>query len=71
MYSFASESEGSEVCVAGGVALTEEAVETHTPDVLTVDVPPTLKCTVMVRDVEMNSTDDEDDRGMQSIMAQV
>jgi hypothetical protein len=59
------------VLVEGGVALTEEAVETHTPDVLTVDVAPAMKCTVMVRDVEMHSSDDEDDRGMQSIMAQV
>jgi hypothetical protein len=27
-------SEGSEVAVSGGVALTEEAIETHTPDIL-------------------------------------
>jgi hypothetical protein len=34
VYSSRSASEGSEVEVSGGVALTEEAVETHTPDIL-------------------------------------
>jgi hypothetical protein len=35
-----SESEGSEVEVPGGVTLTEEAVETHTPDILNLPVSP-------------------------------
>jgi hypothetical protein len=69
VYSFASE--GSEVPVDGGVALTEEAVETHTPDILAVDMSLALKHTAMVRDVEMDSTDDEDDGGLQSVMTQV
>jgi hypothetical protein len=37
VYSCASE--GSEVEVDGGVALTEEAVETHTPDILVIPAP--------------------------------
>ncbi|KAF2632984.1 hypothetical protein BU25DRAFT_427760 [Macroventuria anomochaeta] len=49
-------SEGSEVEVEGGVALTEEAVESHTPDILAVDVP---------------ASKSEADVGLQSIMAQV
>ncbi|KAF1921318.1 hypothetical protein BDU57DRAFT_439305 [Ampelomyces quisqualis] len=69
VYSFAGQ--GSEVAVEGGVALTEEAVETHTPDILAPDVSPALKHAVVVRDAEMNSSDDEDDGGLHSIMAQV
>jgi len=69
---YTSASEGSEVEVDGGVALTEEAVETHTPDILAVPTSGEKNATV-VQDVEM--TDDEDgaeaDIGLQSIMAQV
>ena len=72
VYSCASE--GSEVEVDGGVALTEEAVETHTPDILAIDVSAEKNAT-MVQDVEMADGDDEDDVeadiGLQSIMAQV
>jgi hypothetical protein len=35
---FACATDGSEVEVDGGVALTEEAIETHTPDILAIDV---------------------------------
>jgi hypothetical protein len=62
-------SEGSEVEVEGGLALTEEAVETHTPDILAVD---RMKNPVFVREVEMDDSDnDEGDIGLQSIMTQV
>ncbi|KAF1944734.1 hypothetical protein EJ02DRAFT_77175 [Clathrospora elynae] len=71
VYSFATE--GSEVEVEdGGVALTEEAVESRTPDLIVVGVPATQKTGAVV------TTDrvDEDDAtgadiGLQSIMAQV
>ncbi|OCK82347.1 hypothetical protein K432DRAFT_225425 [Lepidopterella palustris CBS 459.81] len=36
---YSAMSEGSEVEVDGGVALTEEAVEMHTPDIITQDTP--------------------------------
>jgi hypothetical protein len=63
-------SEGSEVMVDGGVALTEEAVRTHTPDILAVDFP-ALKHAAVVHDVEMGEDDDVDaDIGLQSIMTQ-
>ena len=69
---YTSASEGSEVEVDGGVALTEEAVEMHTPDILAVPTSEAKNATV-VKDMEM--TDDEDgaeaDIGLQSIMAQV
>ena len=69
---YTSASEGSEVEVDGGVALTEEAVETHTPDILAVPTSK-AKSATLVQDMEM--TDDEDnaeaDIGLQSIMAQV
>ncbi|KAH3979326.1 hypothetical protein HBI82_103960 [Parastagonospora nodorum] len=69
MYSCVSR--GSEVEVEGGVALTEEAVETHTPDILAIDVSH-IKNAMMIHDLEMD--DDEDfaaDIGLQSIMTQV
>ncbi|KAF1960979.1 hypothetical protein CC80DRAFT_404224 [Byssothecium circinans] len=53
-------SEGSEVEVDGGVALTEEAVETHTPDILSLSQTP-----AQVIGVEM------DEMGLASIMTQV
>ena len=58
VYSFASE--GSEVEVEGGVALTEEAVETHIPDILTAD---------LVKMPDTKVLDFEEEVG--SIMAQV
>ncbi|KAF2106233.1 hypothetical protein BDV96DRAFT_654940 [Lophiotrema nucula] len=61
VYSCASE--GSEVEVDGGVALTEEAVGTHTPDILR--VPPPSLADVAAED------DEEMDIGLQSIMTQV
>lgn len=61
-------SEGSEVDVEGGVALTKEAVETHTPDILAVD----MKDAVILRDIEMEESDDDGaDIGLQGIMTQV
>jgi hypothetical protein len=70
-FSYSSVSEGSEVAVDGGLALTEEAVRTHTPDILDFDVP-ALKNATLVRDVDMNEDDDaEADIGLQSIMTQV
>ncbi|KAF1846984.1 uncharacterized protein K460DRAFT_392445 [Cucurbitaria berberidis CBS 394.84] len=69
VYSCASE--GSEVEVEGGVALTEEAVETHTPDILAVDVPD-QKLEASMQSVEMDEEDGMGaDIGLQSIMAQV
>jgi hypothetical protein len=58
VYSCASD--GSEVEVEGGVALTEEAVETHIPDILTVDL-------VNVPDAKVLNVEEESE----SIMAQV
>jgi hypothetical protein len=58
VYSFASE--GSEVEVKGGVALTEEAVETHIPDILTADL-------VKMPDTKVVGFEEE----VGSIMAQV
>jgi hypothetical protein len=62
--------DGSEVAVDGGVALTEEAVETHTPDILAIDIP-ALKNAATVHDVEMDDDEFGADIGLQSIMAQV
>ncbi|KAH7067355.1 hypothetical protein BKA63DRAFT_116670 [Paraphoma chrysanthemicola] len=69
MYSCASE--GSEVEVNGGVALTEEAVKTHTPDILAVDMT-AARDAVLYQDVDMSDDDEaEADIGLQSIMTQV
>lgn len=57
VYSCASE--GSEVEVSGGVALTEEAVETHTPDILTAPVPGQQRGAI------------NDEMGLETIMTQV
>jgi hypothetical protein len=55
---------GSEVEVEGGVALTEEAVEKHTPDI--------LRDATTTTDTELDEGDDANaDIGLQSIMAQV
>jgi hypothetical protein len=63
--------EGSEVKVDGGVALTEEAVETHTPDILAIG-PPGKANVAMVQGEEVGEDDDSAvDIGLQSIMAQI
>jgi len=68
VYSCAAE--GNEIEVNGGVALTEEAVETHTPDILAVDVvPPKGGSVVHVQVVDKDNR--ESDIGSQSIMTQV
>jgi hypothetical protein len=67
---YTSASEGSEVEVEGGVALTEEAVEMHTPDILAVDVG-AVKTISVVQDIEMGDDEDDADEGLSSIMAQV
>ncbi|KAJ8105325.1 hypothetical protein OPT61_g10246 [Boeremia exigua] len=65
-------SEGSEVEVEGGVALTEEAVESHTPDILSVDVAaPKSSICIRARAMEYENDDPRGDLGLQSIMAQV
>jgi hypothetical protein len=53
VYSCASE--GSEVEVEGGVALTEEAVETHIPDILTADLVEMFDAKVLDVEVEVES----------------
>ncbi len=64
-------SKGSEIKVDGGVALTEEAVETHTPDIIAFDIP-TLKVETVAQDDEFHELDDASgDIGLQDIMAQV
>jgi hypothetical protein len=63
---------GSEVEVDGGVALTEDAVETRTPDMLATDLF-AFKNAAVVRNVEIGQDYDDDatDLGLQSIVAQV
>jgi Rieske Fe-S protein len=69
MYSCVSH--GSEVEVEGGVALIEEAVETHTPDILAIDDFQMRRATI-IQDVEMEDDDEVGaDTGLQSIMTQV
>ena len=68
MYSCASE--GSEVEVEGGVALTEEAVETHTPDILALDVQQT-KPKPGFNEKEVEEDEAGADIGLRSIMMQV
>jgi hypothetical protein len=64
-------SNGSEVVVEGGVALTEEAVRTHTPDILEIDIG-ALKNAAAVLNVELDEDDDlRADVGLQSLMTQV
>lgn len=68
---YSGASEGSEVEVEGGVALTEEAVETQTPDILAIDVP-AEKLEAMVQSAELKGEDEaKANIGLQSIMAQV
>ncbi|CAA9959703.1 hypothetical protein PTMSG1_03113 [Pyrenophora teres f. maculata] len=72
VYSFATD-EGGEIKV-NGVALTEEAAETHTPDIVAIDVPVAEKsgANVATREIGGGGMDETDeDIGLQSIMAQV
>jgi hypothetical protein len=65
-------SEDSEVEVEGSVALTEAAVESHTPDILAVDGPAS-KSSFFIQTKAIPYDDDEleADVGLQSMMAQV
>jgi hypothetical protein len=55
-----------------GLALTEEVAETHTPDIVAVDVPVTQKNGAIVTASELDGEDETGaDIGLQSIMAQV
>jgi hypothetical protein len=51
-----------------GVAITEQAVETHTADIVALSVPATQKMGAMVKTAEVK---EHADIGLQSIMAQV
>ncbi|KAF3053896.1 hypothetical protein E8E11_011707 [Didymella keratinophila] len=67
-------SEGSEVEVEGGVALTEEAIESETPDILAVDIrnEPPSKSAICIRTKPLSWTEEgSEDIGVQSIIAQV
>ncbi|KAF3037216.1 hypothetical protein E8E12_004474 [Didymella heteroderae] len=67
-------SEGSEVEVDGGVALSEEAVESDTPDIVAVDIrdDPPSKTAICVRTKPLSWTEEiSEDIGVQSIMAQI
>lgn len=61
-------SAGDEVEVEGGVALTEEAVEMHTPDILTQPLPP-RDSAPSIKDEPVGV--EKDDMAVESIMAQV
>jgi hypothetical protein len=65
------DSEGSEIAVEGGVALTEEAVRAHTPDIVEVDVA-ALKNAAAILNVEVKEYDDlRADAELQGLMTQV
>ncbi|KAF1933332.1 uncharacterized protein M421DRAFT_52334 [Didymella exigua CBS 183.55] len=67
-------SEGSEAEVDGGVALAEQAVESHTPDIVAVNVRDAhpSKSAICIRTKPLSWTEDgSEDIGVQSIMAQV
>jgi len=72
VYSFATD-EGGDMKI-NGVALTEEAAETHTPDLVAIDFPVVKKAGAVIATTEIDG-DGEDERemdmGLQSIMAQV
>lgn len=67
---YSSVSQGSEVEVEGGVALTEEAVETHVPDILAIDVCQPKRRSVLYTE-EVEDDGKEVNTGLQSIIAQV
>ncbi|KAJ4402548.1 hypothetical protein N0V91_007086 [Didymella pomorum] len=67
-------SEGSDDEVEGGVAFTEEAIDSRTPDILAVDVRdgPPSKSAICIRTKPVSWTEEgSEDIGVQSIMAQV
>jgi hypothetical protein len=69
VYTFATD-DGDAVEV-DGVALTEEAAETHTPDILAINIPIGSKNGALVTTKEVNEEDEtEADIGLQSIMTQ-
>jgi hypothetical protein len=71
VYSFMTD--GEEEVAVEGVALTEEAAETHTPDLISFDVPAVHKIGAVVKTAEINTSEVEEDAdiGLQSIMTQV
>ena len=71
VYSFTTEEEG-EVAVEG-VAITEEAAETNTPDLVALNVPAIHKLEAVIKTAEVATTEIEEDTdiGLQSIMTQV
>ncbi|KAL6704297.1 hypothetical protein ACN47E_008361 [Coniothyrium glycines] len=70
---FSSASEGSEVEVDGGVALTEEALEMHTPDILSSSASVrTFGHVKAAADAKRDEEDeDENEVGLQGVMTQV
>lgn len=70
VYSYISDA--SEIDIEGGIALTDEALDFFTPNVLAAEIPAS-KPSVRVRTTQVNNGDDESggDVGLQSIMAQV
>jgi len=71
VYSFTTEEEG-EVAVEG-VAITEEAAETHTPDLVALNISAIHKLDAVIKTAEVATTEIEEDTdiGLQSIMTQV
>ncbi|KAI4665524.1 uncharacterized protein J4E78_002986 [Alternaria triticimaculans] len=71
VYSFTTE--GEEEVVVEGVAITEEAAETHTPDLVALNVPAIHKLEAVIKTAEVATTEIEEDAdiGLQSIMTQV
>jgi len=71
VYSFTTEEE--ENVVVEGVAITEEAAETHTPDLVALNVPTIHKLEAVIKTAEVATTEIEEDMdiGLQSIMTQV
>ena len=71
VYSFTTEEEG-EVAVEG-VAITEEAAETHTPDLVALNISAIHKLDAVIKTAEVATAEIEEDTdiGLQSIMTQV
>lgn len=65
-------SDSGELEVDGGVALTEEAIELHIPDMIAVDLPAS-KSNIRIHTREVNYKHDgaKGDIGLQSVMTQV
>ncbi|KAL1797783.1 hypothetical protein ACET3X_004389 [Alternaria dauci] len=68
VYSFTSDGNENENVEIEGVAITEEAAETHAADIVTLRVPAKEKMGAMVNTAEV---EEDADIGIQSIMAQV